>query len=268
MRRDKHTKELPMLKKVLLPLILIVGGIAINRVDVDAHLAGYIYDGTWRHVASYNCVGNFKQVPANSVSLMECRGFISEIQFICINPQGVETAGNNIRADFVVLGGTSFTALDKANGTATATVRMPQTAREFAELQCQARNRLWHVSRELVLKVDVSLKTFDLVCANKGPCTNPTVRVAASEAWVHCDRPFDSNGTLYDLVANPPPGNGVETPYPCFVVQEVHCDKVAGCPINIDPSQFPSQIALREQPYNLNAGLHSLWDRARKYGRV
>ena len=121
------------------------------------------------------------------------------------------------------------------------------------------------------MKVDVSVKTFDLVCAdNKGPCTNPTVKVAAWEGWVHCDRPVDSNGTPFDLVSYPPPGNGVETPYPCFLVQEAHCDKVAcACPINIDPSQFASQIASHEQRYNLTAGMHSLWNRARKnYGRL
>lgn len=263
MRRNKQTKELPMVRKVLVTLILIVGVIAILRVRVDAHLAGYIYDGTWRHVASYNCSVTYKQVP-NSPALFECQAYVTDIQYICKNPQGVETFGNNIRTDIVLLGGTSSNALNKQGGTATATVRMPETVKEFADLQCQLRNRNWHVSRELVLKVDVSVKSFDLVCATKG-CTNPTVKVPASEAWVHCDRPFDVNGTLYDLVSYPPPGNGVETPYPCFVVQEAHCDKVAGaCPINIDPSQ----VALREQPYSLNAGIHALWNRAwKKYGR-
>jgi hypothetical protein len=255
-----------MFKRLIVASLLMLGIIAVNRVDVDAHLAGYIYDGTWQHIASYNCVGSFKQVPQKAPALFECVGVISELQYVCANSQGVETEGNNVRTDITVLAGTSFGALDiKQNGTATATVKMPQTALEFADLQCKTRNRLWHATRELVLKVDVSLKTFDLVCANKGPCTNPTVKVAASESWVHCGRPFDANGNFFDLVTNPPPGNGVATPYPCFVVQEVHCDKESGCPIDVDPSQFAS----RNQPYNLNAGIHSLLNRAWKpYGRL
>ena len=52
-----------MSKKVLIGLLLIGGLIAIHGVDVDAHLAGTLFDPTYRHIASYDCTAHLHEVP-------------------------------------------------------------------------------------------------------------------------------------------------------------------------------------------------------------
>jgi hypothetical protein len=268
MRRDKHTKELPMLKKVLLPLILIVGGIAISRVDVDAHLEGYTYSPTIRHVSSYDCtlnaeqVGNLDQHPA----LFRCEPIATNYETLCRNPNGRVTFGNNIQA--IDLSGESEVGegniTDRTAGNkATVVVDIDDTDLLAAANQtCIDRNRNWTLYKEFVKVWEVFLRTYDLECPASEPgCSLPRPAWAAQ---LHCTVPVNpANNLTYTLdprVNNPPPATPLE--YLCVLVAEQHCDGIEPC--------LPSPFALRqdrgplEQRYTLLAELHSLWNQPRK----
>ena len=266
-----------MLKKVLVTLILTVGVIAILRVKVDAHLEGYIYTPTIRHIASYDCTlnaenaGNVNQHPA----LFRCDAIATSFEVLCRNPNGRVTFGNNIQA--ILLPGESEVGegniTDRTAGNkVTAVVDVDDTdLLAAADSFCSDRNRNWTLADEFVKVWEVFLRTYDLECpANEPGCSLPRPAWAGQ---VHCEAPVNpANNLTYTLdprVGNPPPGttqNPVPTNYSCALVTEQHCDGIEPC--------LPSQIALRqgapfEQPYNLNAGIHSLWNQARKaYGRL
>ena len=238
-----------MLKKVLLPLILIVGGIAISRVDVDAHLQGYVYTPTIRHVSSYDCtlnaehVGNLDQHPA----LFRCEAIATSFEVLCRNPNGRVTFGNNIQA--IVLPGESELGegniTDRTAGNkATAVVDVDDTdLLAQANSACADRNRNWTLFDEFVKEWDVYLRTYDLECPGNEPgCSLPRTAWAAQ---VRCTVPVNpANNLPYTLdprVKNPPPGtpqNPVPTNYSCALVAEMHCDGIEPC--------LPSPIALRQ----------------------
>jgi hypothetical protein len=265
MRRDKHIKELPMLKKVLLTLILIVGVVAILRVKVDAHLEGYVYTPTIRHVSSYDCTVNIEQVRSldQHPALFRCEAIITSFEVLCRNPNGKVTFGNNIHEAVLVIGESELNEgniTDREGSKATATVLVDDTDLLAAATQaCKDRNRNWTLADEFVKEWDVYLRTYDLVDGDAIP------------AWagrVHCTVPVNpANGQPYTLDLrknNPPPGsegNPIPTNYSCALVTEQHCDGIELC--------LPIQIALRqgdplEQRYALLAGLHSLRNQTRK----
>jgi len=231
-----------MLKKVLVTLVLTVGVIAILRVKVDAHLEGYVYTPTIRHIASYDCTVNIEQVRnlEQHQALFRCEAIATSFEVLCRNPNGRVTFGNNIQETVLVIGESELgegNITDRDGSKATATVPVDDTDLLAAANQaCKDRNRNWTLADEFVKEWDVYLRTYDLVDGDAIP------------AWaglVHCTTPVNpANGLAYTLdprVGNPPPGtpqNPVPTNYSCALVTEQHCDGIEPC--------LPSQIALRQ----------------------
>jgi hypothetical protein len=247
-----------MFKRVLIALLLIVGLIAIRSVDVDAHLAGYVYDPTMRHIASYDCTGNFKQVSNLDIhtAAFQCVAIATQYEILCQNPQQKITFGNSGPRTVTLSAQTLLTEADitdKVRGRASSTVFF--TGAEIltdADQLCKARNKNWTAVKEFVTQWDVFIRSFD--CPDMSESCNvgePGV-VMAFQALVHCDRPINpNNGLPYTLdpkAKNAPPGGGIPTNYPCEMVNETH---------------FALRQEGPQQPYTLNAGIHSLWNQIR-----
>lgn len=258
-----------MFKRVLMVLLLIGGLIAIHGVDVDAHLAGYTYDPTFRHIASYDCTGHFENVPnpKASKSSFECEAIAKSFEVLCQNPNEKQTFGNNIATFVASIGGGSFTDLDFTNweqGKVTKTVPLPENVKAAADAFCKARNRRWSVFAEFVTSVDVSLRTFEFICPQGQPQCQSPQKVQAFEALLRCHPPINPDtGTAFTLdpgVNNPPPPGAL--PFDCVLLDEAHCDAGDTCPI--DSTLFALRQEVAEQPYRLNAGIHSLWNQTRR----
>jgi hypothetical protein len=248
-----------MFKRVLIGLLLIVGLIAINRIDVDAHLAGYVYDPTIRHIASYDCTGNFQQVKNLDIhtAAFQCVAIATQYEILCANPQGKITFGNSGPRTVTLSEQTLLTEADitdKVKGNASSTVFF--TGIEIlqdADQLCKARNPNWSAVKEFVTQWDVFIRTFECPDMRESCNVGDPGAVMAFQALVHCDRPINpNNGQPYTLdpkAKNAPPGGGIPTNYPCNLVSETH---------------FALRQKGAEQPYTLNAGLHSLWNETLK----
>jgi hypothetical protein len=240
-------------------LLLIVGLVAIHGVDVDAHLSGYVYDPTIRHIASYDCTGNFQQVANLDIhtAAFQCVAIATQYEILCANPTGKVTFGNSGPRTVTLSAQTFLTEediTDKVKGKASSTVFFQGTEiLADADLLCKARNKNWSAVKEFVTQWDVFIRSFDCPDMRESCNVGDPGVVMAFQALVHCDRPINpNNGLPYTLdpkAKNAPPGGGIPTNYPCSAISETH-------------------MALRqngpEQPYTLNAGIHSLWNQTRR----
>lgn len=216
-----------MLKRVLGVSVLGVGVFALQG-DVEAHLAGTVYKPTYKHVSSYDCIGTFAQVPNLDAhpALFECEAVVSAFDVLCANPEGKITRGNSGPRTVTQVAEDMFTnadITDKRRGKAQKTLRLPDDVLTAGDQVCKDRNRNWSAVDEMVLSVDVRLKTFD---CNNEDCSN---RAQAFEALLTCTVPPG-----FDIVANPLPGtpeNPIGTDYDCTLLEEAHCDRGDACPI-------------------------------------
>jgi hypothetical protein len=218
-----------MLKRVLIFAVVAVGLFSMRSSDAKAHLAGTVYKPTYRHIASYDCTGTFAQVPSldQHAAGFECVAVVQSFQVVCQNPQGRIVAGIPSAGMTVTQFASSLFTLadltDKEKGKAKKTLPLPNTVLDAGNALCAERNRNWTAADELVLTVDVWLRTFD--CGNE-TCS---VKEPASESKLHCTVP-----PQYSLPDNPPPGTPqtpIPTDYDCTVVAESHCDQGDPCPI-------------------------------------
>jgi hypothetical protein len=226
-----------MFKRILMVFILAVGVLALRSGEVDAHLAGYTYSPTYRHIASYDCTGTFAQVPSltQHPALFKCNALVLEFEVACANPQGKITLGNSgprlipQTAEGLI---SEADLTDKIKGKAKKTLLLEDNLLEEGDAICKARNRNWRAVDELVTSVDVILKSFDCV---GDPTLDPFCeqREQAFEALLHCSTPICPNGQPCSVVKNPPPGNNTPTDYPCTVLAEAHCDEGELCPIEL-----------------------------------
>jgi hypothetical protein len=243
-----------MSKRALLTYVLAASALAVCGITLNAHYER-IVNGVLIHQFSYDCAATLERGNPSSNghdATAQCTSIATEIQYICANNK--VTQGNNIRTEIVSTAGTSLSEeIITENGTVDLRIDLPNNVMAVAEAGCQARNgKNWHAVAELILKSDLFIQVFE----SEGQ---------ASEAWFHCGAAVDENGVPLDLITNPPPGGGVDTPYPCFVVAVAHCDRFPEtCPIEYTPELFALRQEGSERPYNLNAGIHSLWKQARK----
>jgi hypothetical protein len=222
-----------MLKRVALIGVLAVALFTMRGSEARAHLAGYTYSPTYRHIASYDCTGNFAQIPNldQHPALFECFATVRAFQVVCQNPQKkIVTPGIPSGPRTVVQSASTFisaTDLEKERGRVTETVLLPETVLTAGDAMCRERNRKWTAADELVQVVDVELRTFD--CGDDINCVNAQ---QAFGALLRCTVP-----PQYSLPDNPPPGGGVPTPYDCTLLAEGHCDDGEDC--DFDEVPYP-----------------------------
>jgi hypothetical protein len=226
-----------MLKRILVIGVIGVSFAVMRGDDAEAHLAGTVYVPTYRHISSYDCTGTFAQVPGlkQHPALFACSTVVHAFQVTCKNPQGrivnPGTPGGPITQfaqNFLLEEGQTIE--DKEKGTATLTLPLPDTVRDAADVICKERNRNFSVADELVLAVDVWLRSYD--CPDLVGDPTCAGRVQASESYLRCTVP-----PQFSLPNNPPPGGGVATNYDCTLLGEAHCDQGSACPI--PPVPFP-----------------------------
>jgi len=218
-----------MFKRVLMVFILAFGVLALRSGEVDAHLAGTVYNPTYRHIASYDCTGTFAQIPSltQHPALFECDVEVHEFQVVCANPEGkIVTPGipSDVRVGQFASGLITQSLKEKKKGKATTTVLLPDTVKDAGDVICSERNHNWIAGDELVLSADVTLRTYD--CPG-GDCDQ---KVQAFEALLHCTVPDCPNDQPCSLPDNPPP-QGIPWDYDCDVLAEAHCDEGDFCPI-------------------------------------
>jgi len=216
-----------MVKRVLMVFIVVASMVALQGSDVSAHLAGYTYSPTFRHVASYDCLGHFFQIPnpEQHPAAFQCKAVVQELQVICENPKGKRVTPGTPSGPYTLIGQAPFNEQDaideKIKGRADKTIHFGDPS-SVLFTACSQRNRNWITVDELILSVDVTLTTFDCVdeaCETLGP--------PAFQSKHHCTIPPG-----FSLPDNPPPGPGEEgnpTEYDCVVTSEEHCDKTGGC---------------------------------------
>lgn len=216
--------------------ILAVGALAACLVLVpassaDAHLAGTVYKPTYRHISSYDCSGQFKQVPNldNHPAVFQCEALVTAFDILCANPKGKINRGNSgprtvIQSAYSVLTNADIT--DKKKGIASKTMLLPDVVLDAADEICKDRNLNWFAVDELVTAALVSLRSFDCL---DDDCIELE---QATESLLKCTLPDG-----YDIVDNPPPGNGVPTEYDCELIEEAHCDRGDTCPIELPEVQ-------------------------------
>lgn len=217
-----------MFKRVLMVFILGASIVAMRGSNAEAHLAGYTYSPTFRHIASYDCLGHFYQIPnpVQHPALFECIAVVQEFQVLCANPQGKVTTPGVSSGPITLMGQDLFTEADviaeKTKGRADKSIRFAdENSPLLNDRFCAERNRNWKAVDELILSVDLTLKTFE--CADESCVTRGE---QAYEARLHCTVP-----SQYSLPDNPPPGGGIPTDYNCGDPIEAHCDQGDVCPI-------------------------------------
>jgi hypothetical protein len=173
-------------------------------------------------------LGHFYQIPSpkNHPATFQCIAVVKELQVTCENPQGNRVTPGVPSGPYTLIGQVAFDDNDviaeKTKGRADKAIRFGDDGSPLLNA-CAERNRNWRTVDELILSVEVTLKTFD--CPDES-CTNLTPADQAYEAKLNCTVPEG-----FSLPDNPPPGNGTETDYNCTLIAEEHCDRTGACPI-------------------------------------